>query len=169
MITTKRIGRAAFWLIAPALLLCSATWYAGAAQWAPVHPGAQPSSHIYAYKGWQSTGLYLQAGESFTLRASGQWQYTPLIKLSGPQGVYRAAPGSYPLPQMPAGALLARIGEDGQPFVVGSAYSSRAQVAGLLYLRINDDLLGDNQGAMEVSWVTAATPTPAAIGQISDR
>jgi hypothetical protein len=165
----KKIGLAFFWLIAPAMLLCGAAWYAGAAQWAPSYPGGGSSARIYAYKGWQSTGLFLQAGESYTLRARGAWQYTPLIKASGPQGVYRAAPETYPLPEVWAGALLARIGEDGAPFAVGSAVSGRAEAGGMLYLRINDDLLGDNQGAMEVTWLTAPTPMPAGFDELGDR
>jgi hypothetical protein len=54
--------------------------------------------------------------------------------------------------------LIGRIGETGQPFLVGTGTRWYADQAGLLYLRIDDDILSDNEG-----WVTVAvTVTPKA-------
>jgi hypothetical protein len=55
--------------------------------------------------------------------------------------------------------LIGKIGESGTPFVVGrnswnASYdgwsSSRQYAEGLLYLRINDDILSDNRGSVAV-------------------
>lgn len=39
-------------------------------------------------------------------------------------------------------------------------YTGVAQAPGLLYLRINDDLLGDNQGQLSVDISVTPAPTP---------
>ena len=51
---------------------------------------------------------------------------------------------------MPGGVLLARIGEVGQPLVVGEAESFVADSFGELAFRINDDFLADNDGFVVV-------------------
>jgi hypothetical protein len=115
---------------------------------------------VYAYRQWQSTGVELNVGDRFRLRASGQWQYSPIVGLNGPRGGRPAVPG-YPLPGVVGGALLGRIGENGSAFYVGAGTRGVADSRGLFYLRINDDLLGDNAGTLDVDIeVVRATPTP---------
>jgi hypothetical protein len=60
----------------------------------------------------------------------------------------RRAPGS-PLPEELAGALIARIGNN-PPFALGNLNTSRMPQAGPLYLGINDDAVGDNNGQFNV-------------------
>lgn len=105
---------------------------------------------IYAYRDWQSTGLRVQQGDMLNLEAEGSWLYTP-DEYHGPQGHrhYRA-PSFYPLPSIPGGALIGRIGEEGEPRYVGDGMRWRAQSDGLLYLRIDDDILSDNEGFVTV-------------------
>jgi hypothetical protein len=38
----------------------------------------------------------------------------------------------------------------GQPFYVGRGYASTVVSDGTLYLRINDDMLSDNQGSLTI-------------------
>ena len=106
---------------------------------------------IHAYRGWQSTGLRVHQGETLILKAEGTWLYTP-DEYHGPRGhkTYRA-PSFYPLPSVPGGALIGRIGEEGQPRYVGEGLRWRAQSDGLLYLRIDDDILSDNEGFVTVA------------------
>jgi hypothetical protein len=109
---------------------------------------------IYAYRQWQSVGIRLERGDLVRLTASGQWQYSPLVGLHGPEGGGRPVTvNTYPLSGYGAfgGTLLGRIGESGPPFVVGRGMSLEANAEGLLFLRINDDLLGDNKGAVTVN------------------
>ncbi len=128
-------------------------------------PGPYPAAalrelRIYAYRDWQSAGVYLHPGDVFSIEASGEWSYTP-GEFHGPDGHPRyPAPSFYPIPNVRGGCLIGRIGEEGQVFLVGSRYRSTAHTEGLLYLRINDDILSDNVGWMRVE-VTVHSPTPA--------
>ena len=105
---------------------------------------------IYAYRDWQSTGLRVHEGDLLTLQAEGTWLYTP-DEYHGPEGhrTYRA-PSFYPLPSVPGGALIGRIGEEGKPRYVGESARWRAGRDGMLYLRIDDDILSDNEGFVTV-------------------
>lgn len=125
-------------------------------------PVAQETLHqqkIYAYRDWQSVGVQLHANETAEIRATGEWLYTP-GESHGPAGHPRyPAPHFYPVADVPGGVLIGKIGESGAPFVVGHytiVSNSRGQAraeepaGGLLYLRINDDILSDNKGSVVV-------------------
>ncbi len=117
-------------------------------------------NRIYAYRGWQSTGIQLRQDDWFTVRAQGTWLYSPYAGPNGPEGHRRfLAPGFYPLPGVGGGSLIGRVGEDGPAFYVGRGMSGRVERNGLLYLRIDDDLLGDNIGNVTIQ-VTVTSPTP---------
>ncbi len=106
---------------------------------------------IFAYRDWQGTSVQLESGQRVIIHARGGWLYTP-NEWQGPEGhhIYRA-PGFYPLPGVPGGALIGRIGESGEIFFVGAYSTFRAPAAGQLYLRIDDDILSDNQGKVQVT------------------
>jgi hypothetical protein len=112
---------------------------------------------IHAYRDWQSTGVRLHQGDLLTVEAEGEWTYTP-GEVHGPEGhrIYRA-PSFYPLPSAPGGVLIGRIGEEGAPFHVGRRLRRPVQEEGLLYLRIDDDILSDNEGYVTVE-VQVASP-----------
>ena len=130
------------------------------AAWGPQSQGALIVNRIYAYRGWQSTGIQLHKGDWYTIRAEGTWMYSPFAGPNGPEGHRRfLAPGFYPLPGVGGGALIGRVGEDGTAFYVGKDMSGRVERNGLLYLRIDDDLLGDNVGNVTIQ-VTVTSPTP---------
>lgn len=130
------------------------------AAWTPQPQEALLTRRVYAYRGWQSTGIQLSKGDGYTIRAEGTWLYSPFAGPNGPEGHHRYyAPNYYPLPNVRGGALIGRIGEDGKPFYVGRSVSGWAEHQGLLYLRIDDDLLGDNQGYLTID-VQVRTPTP---------
>ena len=143
----RAVTRRILWLLLPALLTCGVVQYVRPAAWRP-HTQDELLTHpIYAYRQWQSTGIELEAGDGFNIKAGGEWQYSPLVGLHGPEGGMPAPP-AYPLSRAPGGALIGRIGETGAPFYVGRQTTGYAEAPGLLYLRINDDLLGDNQGKL---------------------
>jgi len=156
---TRRI----LWLIA----LTFGAWIALgviviSAEWGPQPQEAFNITRIYSFKGWQSTGIHLAKGDAYTIRADGQWMYSPFAGPHGPEGHrYFRAPNFYPLPGVQGGALIGRVGEESKPFYVGKGTSGVADRNGRLYLRIDDDLLGDNEGyvTFEVT-VTRLTPTP---------
>ncbi len=128
----------------------------------PVQQSALSSPRIYAYRDWQSLGLQLNPGEVVRLRAQGTWLYTP-GEYHGPEGHHKyPSPDTYPINRAPGGVLIGRFGETGTPFLVGRGGTFMADVAGRLYLRINDDILSDNEGfvTIEVSITPPETPRP---------
>ena len=101
---------------------------------------------------WTDTGIFVRAGDVLTFTATGS------IEMSGESGdpadptgsrTGRRAAGS-PLPNEPAGILLARIGV-GSPVAVGRTNQIRASLDGRLYLGVNDDHLADNHGEYRVT------------------
>jgi hypothetical protein len=114
---------------------------------------------IAADRSWQPSGVRLEAGQSYRLRAAGRYQVAnePRPWWCEPGGVtiryYHA---------QPLGILLAAIRADEvnvqspsgllKPIVVGLGITLKAQQAGTLYLRINDSAgsLGDNAGSLSV-------------------
>lgn len=156
--------RSLVWLFLPALVICGLSAYIRPGSWKPVQQNdLLGNSAVYAYRQWQSTGVKLLPGDRFSIRASGEWQYSPEVGLHGPNGGLWA-PDWYPLSGnqdgVMGGALIGRIGEEGAPFFVGGRYSGYADTGGTLYLRINDDLLGDNAGALALDIRVTPAPTP---------
>lgn len=95
--------------------------------------------------------------------------------LAGPDGVSGERPtGSLPLPSAPLLALIGAIGSvQSDPgknppnsfFRVGSRFTSEpAQIAGKLYLAVNDDYLWDNEGQFEASiWINGVLKTSVTV------
>jgi hypothetical protein len=141
--------------------------------WCSVPPGekrgqvehsALTDIRIYAYRDWQSTGLRVQPGDVLILEARGSWLYTP-DEYHGPEGhPHYRAPDFYPLPGVPGGALIGRIGEEGKPRYVGDSTHWRVQTGGMLYLRIDDDILSDNEGFVNVDIQLDAEQPPDQTG-----
>ena len=151
-------------VLAGALLaLCTASWCvtSAATLWQAHTFAVLPTRTVYAYRQWQSIGLHLNAGDRVRLTASGQWSYSPEVGLHGPEGAL-PAPNYYPLPAARGGALLGRLGDAGNIFYVGSFLNYLAPEPGFLYLRINDDLLGDNIGTLTIKIEVEPAPTAPA-------
>ena len=83
--------------------------------------------------------ISIQANGSVTLSNNNADAANPGGSQSG-----RLAP-SAPLPNQPAGALIARVG-DGPPIFVGDRQTITANNSGRLYLAVNDDHFDDNRG-----------------------
>jgi hypothetical protein len=136
-------------VVGPAIL-CAATFAIRPDTWRPHARTDFTTYRVYAYRQWQSTGLRLNQGDSVRITARGEWLYSPYVGLHGPAGGAKPAAAWYPMPLAPGGALLGRIGEQGELFYVGSRAYWYAEAPGFLFLRINDDLLGDNSGELEI-------------------
>ncbi len=114
---------------------------------------------VAADRGWQNSGLRLEAGGAYELRASGRYQLArePKIWWSEPNGVSIRYYHGQPL-----GILLAAVRPDRpdpnapsaliRPIVVGLGAELTPKQSGTLYLRINDSAgeLGDNAGSAKV-------------------
>ena len=128
----------------------------------PVGQDKLSAPRVYAYRDWQSAGVQVDPGDTIHIRARGEWLYTP-GEYHGPEGhASYPAPNTYPIAggHIPGGVLLGRIGEDGPPLLIGRGRTLVADREGILYFRINDDILSDNEGYVTLE-ITVETPTPA--------
>lgn len=146
---------ALFILAVPFFCLASSVLFGGT--WGPITRQATGEQRIYAYRGWQNTSYVVKPGDIINISAQGEWMYSPQAGPHGPEGhPIFTSPSFYPLPGVRGGALIGKIGEYGAPFYVGRNYRNAGwqtgylrdeqQESGRLYLRIDDDLLGDNKG-----------------------
>jgi hypothetical protein len=106
---------------------------------------------VRADERWTRTGVYVREGEAVRIESAGTVHLSAnAADTSSPGGAGsgRRAP-SAPLPDRPAGALIARI-DDGPPLYVGGESMLRANATGQLYLGVNDDHLADNRGEFRV-------------------
>jgi hypothetical protein len=101
---------------------------------------------------WTATGLTVRKGEVLTFNASGEVQLSTdpndVATAFGSKSGRKAT--NAPLPNVLAGALIGRIGTNGQPFAIGSGAAVPMPAAGQLFLGINDDGFADNQGELRV-------------------
>jgi hypothetical protein len=100
---------------------------------------------------WTSTGVTVREGDVVRIESAGTVQLGPDpadISSPGGAGSGRRAP-SAPLPDRPAGGLIARI-DGAPPLFVGADSTLRANATGPLYLGVNDDNLADNRGEFRV-------------------
>jgi hypothetical protein len=116
--------------------------------------GEMPSGDaitVSAKDQWTPTGISVTRGERLSIRATGE------IRLSGDASDRSTVSGSVnrryapdaPIPRTFAGVLIGRVG-NGQPFAIGNMTTLMMREDGELFLGINDDSLGDNQGAYTV-------------------
>lgn len=115
---------------------------------APV-PGA---INIPANQPWTSTGISVRKGQTLTFSTTGQVQLSTdgndIADANGSKNARYAANAA--LKNVLAGALIGRIGTNGAPFAIGNMSTIVAPAAGILYLGVNDDGFGDNQGGFQV-------------------
>jgi hypothetical protein len=128
-------------------------------------PAAGTKATVAADRGWQSSGVHVEAGQRYRLAASGRYQIgqKPSTWWCEPAGVTIRYHHGQPL-----GMLLAAIRPDGpqpnvgcgseagcwaQPIAVGLAAVLAPQRSGTLYLRINEPAseLADNAGTLSVA------------------
>jgi Ca2+-binding EF-hand superfamily protein len=110
---------------------------------------------------WVDSGVFVYAGDIVRFQASGSVQMSSdagdVAAPGGARSGRRAADA--PLPQQPAGALIARIDQGGPIFVGSNAGGIRMPQTGRLYLSVNDDHLPDNSGEFQVVVAVQRTTT----------
>jgi hypothetical protein len=106
---------------------------------------------VKAAERWTRTGVFVRKGDLIRIDSAGTVQLSAdAADTSSPGGAGsgRRAP-SAPMPDRPAGGLIARIGNGPLLFVGGDA-RVRANATGQLYLGVNDDHVADNRGEFRV-------------------
>ena len=104
---------------------------------------------VKAVDRWTRTGVLVREGEVVRLSSAGTVQLSgSAADTCSPEGTGRRAP-SAPMPDMPAGGLIARIG-NAPPIFIGADSAFRANASGQLLLGVNDDELSDNRGSFRV-------------------
>jgi Ca2+-binding EF-hand superfamily protein len=99
---------------------------------------------------WVDTGIDVRRGDTIAIQSTGTVGLSSNASdTAGPGGAARRATAA-PLPNQPAGALIARIDELA-PMFVGDRSTITANGTGRLYLSVNDDHLGDNHGQFRVT------------------
>jgi hypothetical protein len=130
---------------------------------APAPPPPQPTGPppargdrdeviVAAAKRWTSTDVRVRAGDLVRVESAGTVQLSgdaADTSTPGGAGSGRRAP-SAPLPDRPAGGLIARIGNS-PPIFIGADRTFRANASGQLFLGVNDDYVADNRGEFRVT------------------
>jgi hypothetical protein len=101
---------------------------------------------------WTDAGIDVAAGQVLSFYATDRIRWAP-GRRDGPDGEHNSPPGpSRPMPNERRAALIGRIGDGREYFLVGSRREGiRMREAGRLYLGINDESLNDNAGSFRVS------------------
>ena len=97
---------------------------------------------------WTSTGITVRKGERLTFNTSGEVRLSSTgDDVAQPAGATSGRKvANAPMPNQIAGALIGRIGTNGQPFGIGNLNSVVVPETGMLFLGINDDHVADNSG-----------------------
>ena len=112
------------------------------------------SFKIYANKAWQQPGVYLTKGATVSIRANGKWSPWPEIGIHcEPNGDASTGVLVGEVSWVPPCALMAKLGHQGRPFLVGSETEFTAEQEGHLFFAINDpfNYLFNNTGELSVS------------------
>lgn len=115
----------------------------------PVPRGAV---RVNANTPWTPSGLRVLKGQRVAFSTTGEVQFnTDASHHVGPDGEGSMKSPNYPVPAMPVGGLIAKVG-DSAPFPIGSNREPIIMPAsGELMLGINDDQFGDNSGSFIVT------------------
>lgn len=126
----------------------------------PLPPGGSVSVTVDAARGWQCTGVAVEAGQTYQLIAEGTVTLAgePRPWISEPQGISIRYAGGRPIGRVLAGLDSAGPADDGagrltEVIDVGRGTSFMPAASGTLYLRVNDawGSLADNAGGYRVS------------------
>jgi hypothetical protein len=113
-----------------------------------LEPGAV---RVDANQQWSDTGVIVKKGDRVAFRATGQVNFGESPGMTaGPDGNGNLKRATYPVPVMPVGGLIGKVGNSA-PFPIGSNTQPIVMPAdGRLMLGVNDDEIGDNSGFFSV-------------------
>jgi hypothetical protein len=107
---------------------------------------------------WLETKATVKAGDTLKFKAEGTLTY-PQSPPSGPKGLPRGWKDllrQFPLANGGRGALIGRIGESAQPFLIGDQATLQAPVGGKLWIGVNQAANEKPEGSYKVNIEVAA-------------
>jgi hypothetical protein len=111
-------------------------------------PGAV---RVDANVAWSDTGVDVRAGDVIAFQGTGQVAFgTSDGMTAGVDGKSDTRSPSYPVPVMPVGGLIAKVGNSAPFPIGGNQQGIRMPANGRLMLGVNDNELGDNSGFFSV-------------------
>ena len=111
---------------------------------------------VHAQQRWQDAGVQVQPGDWVTIvQVGGAWTHDKSgVEVYDANGFAGLIQEDAPLPSVPIGTLIARMGgDDAHTFSVGRWSVLTAPTQGTLYLAMNDNVYGDNAGFITVQIV----------------
>ncbi len=126
--------------------------YSGAGAAVGTSGQSQPGAvQVNANQQWNDTGLDVKKGDRVAFRTTGQINFGGNQEQNaGPDGNGSVRNPSFPVPVMPAGGLIGKVGGSAA-FPIGSnAQPITMPADGRLMLGVNDNEIGDNSGAFSV-------------------
>lgn len=109
---------------------------------------------VPANQAWTATGITVRQGEVLTFNTTGEARLSnDPADIAGSAGSksQRKAPANAPIPGALAGALVGRVGSNGEIIAIGDQTRVTMPAAGQLFLGINDDHVTDNSGGFRVN------------------
>jgi len=110
-------------------------------------------AQVRADRTWNDTGMNVTKGERIRFVTTGRIAFGPgPTETAGPDGNGAVRRANYPVPEVPVGALIFRVGTSGAAYPIGSNSQPIVMPAtGQLMLAVNDDNYSDNDGAFRVT------------------
>ena len=104
---------------------------------------------IDSHSEWTNSLIALRPGEDVSLVIEQRIKYSSISELTGPAGIEEKAPATWPCPGEAKYALVGKLGEDGQCFVIGNMINFVPKEENFFYFAINDDDYKDNSGKFQ--------------------
>jgi hypothetical protein len=122
---------------------------------------------VQASQTWVDTGLDVKAGDLLRFESSGTVKYSDAAQAASPEGIprgWRDLLRALPLNDVGRGALLGRVGsgQAARPFLIGERRESRAQIAGRLFVGLNNSGSVSGEGSFKVKITIAGGADDAA-------
>jgi len=109
---------------------------------------------VNASQGWTDTGRTVRRGQRLTFAATGEIHFGSGAEQTATPGGKGGDPSqsTLPAPGMGVGGLIARVGDNGNPFPIGAGPTQVTMPAnGRLFIGVNDRELSDNSGTYVVT------------------
>ena len=168
----KSIGYVFFSFLLISLFCCAGVQYQDQAKAIDLNQSNEKQTAVKILakaEEWRNSGVIVKEGFKYKISTKGRWRASPTCGWTGAGGVGAYNPLCWDLNMSiikgwSISALIAKIGENGKPFVVGDEYELKAEESGILYFRINDlpGYCGDNDGLIQAktSLFRPEPPTP---------